>query len=134
MRLCYPLSGLSINGLSVSEREKGLTKNVDSSITLISATKFGHSPISSLRLNASLYFRINFINLDFSFLFSAEYLRSIFSYKISASVWCLLGSSSASQGYLSGLSLVLWADFEYSFLESVLDILRFHQYVLWVLF
>ena len=46
---------LSMNGLSVSERGKGLTKKGDLSITLISATKFGHSPISSLRLKASLF-------------------------------------------------------------------------------
>ena len=38
----------SINGLSVSDNGKGLTKNGDSSITFMSATRFGHSPISSL--------------------------------------------------------------------------------------
>ena len=76
----------SINGLSFSEIGKGLTKNGESSITFMSAFKLGHYPISSLRLNASLYFMSIFISLVFSFLLKAEFDKSIFSYKISSSV------------------------------------------------
>ena len=71
--------------------------------TFISASKLGHSPISSLRLNTFLYFMSIFISLVFSFLLKAEFDKSIFSYKISSSVQYLLGPSSSSQGYGSDL-------------------------------
>ena len=48
----------SIMGLSSSLMGKGLTKNGVSSITSMSTLILGHSPISSLRLKAFLYFRI----------------------------------------------------------------------------
>ena len=85
--------------LSPSEIGNGLTKNGDSSITLISASKFGHFPISSLRLNASLYLISSFISLAFYFLLKAVLDRSILSYIISSSDRYLLGSSSANHGY-----------------------------------
>ena len=57
----------SINPLSISFNRNGLTKKGDSLITFMSAVRLGQAPISSLKLNASLYFTINFISLAFSF-------------------------------------------------------------------
>ena len=94
---------LSMKGLSPSDRGNGFTKKGNSSITLISAVKLGQTPISSLKLKASLYLRITFISFAFSFLVKAESFKSIFSNRISASDWNLLGSSSANQGYGSSL-------------------------------
>ena len=72
----------SINSLSVSLNGNGLTKKDDSSITCISAVRFGHAPISSHKLNTSLYFSTNFINLAFSLDVRCDWDKSIFSYKI----------------------------------------------------
>ena len=72
----------SINSLSGSLNGNGLTKKDDSSITCISAVRFGHAPISSLKLNASLYLNINFINLVFSLDIRYDSDKSIFSYNI----------------------------------------------------
>ena len=72
----------SINSLSGSLKGNGLTKKEDSSITCISAVRFGHAPISSLKLNASLYHSINVINLAFSLDVRYDSEKSIFSYNI----------------------------------------------------
>ena len=72
----------SINSLSGSLNGNGLTKKDNSSITCISAVRFGHAPISSLKLNVSLYLSINFISLAFSLDVRYDSDKSIFSYKI----------------------------------------------------
>ena len=87
-----------MKGLSPSDRGNGLTKKGDLSITLMSAVKLGQAPISSLKRKASQYLRLIFISIAFSFLVKAQSLKSIFSNRISASDWNLLGSSSANQG------------------------------------
>ena len=69
----------SINSLCGSLNGNGLTKKDDSSITYISAVRFGYAPISSLKLNASLYFTTNFINLAFSLDIRCDWDKSIFS-------------------------------------------------------
>ena len=69
----------SINSLYVSLKGKGLTKNGDSLITCMSAVKLGQAPISSLILNASQYFIINFISLAFSLDVRWDWERPIFS-------------------------------------------------------
>ena len=94
---------LSMKGLSPSDRGNGLPKKGDSSITVMFAVKLGRAPISSLKLKTSLYLRIIFISFAFSILVRAESFKSIFSNRISASDWNLLGSSSANQGYGSSL-------------------------------
>ena len=73
---------VSINSLSVSLKGKGLTKKGDSSITCILAVRLGQTPISSLKLNASLCFMINFISLAFSLDVKWDLDKSIFSYRI----------------------------------------------------
>ena len=69
----------SINSLSGSLNGNGLTKKDDSSITCMSAVRFGHAP---LKLNASQYLSINFISLAFSLDVRYDSDKSIFSYKI----------------------------------------------------
>ena len=88
----------SMIGLSSSLMGKGLTKNGVSSITSMSTLILGHSPISSLRLKAFLYFRI--ISISSAFPSSSKVLsvRSMYFHKISSSVMFLLGSLLSSQG------------------------------------
>ena len=57
----------SINTLSGSLNGNGLTKKDNSSITCISTIRFGHAPISSLKLNASPVFHYQFHQLCFLF-------------------------------------------------------------------
>ena len=126
---------VSINSLSVSLKGKGLTKRGNSSITCISAVRLGHAPISSLKLNASLYFIIIFINLAFSLDVRWDLDKSIFSYKICVSNWNLHGSSGASQGIrvcvvpkISPFSRYSWQSIVlFRFIPNYLSILSLHN-------
>ena len=87
--------------LSSSFTWYGLIKNGDLSVTSISTSMFGHVPISSLRLNASLYLYNISITFTFSSLFRHEVLKSMYFSNISLSVMFLLSSSGSNHGYLS---------------------------------
>ena len=66
-----------------------------------STLMFGHVPISSLKLNASLYSYMKFLNFCFSHLVKQELSKSIYLSNISLSVIYFLSSLSSNHGYLS---------------------------------
>ena len=78
-----------------------LLKNGDLSVTSISASMFRHVPISSARLNASLYLN----NISIAFIFSSltkhELIRLMYFSDVSLLVMCFLSSSGSNHGYLS---------------------------------
>ena len=76
-------------------------KNGNLSVTSISTSILGHVPISSLRLNASLYLYNIYITSLFSSLFRHELSKSIYLSRIYLSVMNLCSSSWSSHGYLS---------------------------------
>ena len=90
-----------MNALSSSLMWYGLMKNGDLFVTSISTSMLGYVPISSLRLNASLYLNNISITFIFSSLLRHELFRLIFFSKISLSVMCLLSSSGSNHEYLS---------------------------------
>ena len=73
----------SINTLSGSLSGNGLTKKDDSSITCISAVRFGHTPIASLKLNASLYLHYQLHQLSLFFGCQVLNQTNLFSHTIS---------------------------------------------------
>ena len=75
---------LSINALSSSLTWYGLIKNGD--LSVMSISMLGHVPISSLKLNASLYLYNIFMTSFFSSSVKHELSRSIYFSNISLSV------------------------------------------------
>ena len=67
----------------------------------ISTSMLGHVPISSLRLNVSLYLYSISITLNFSSLFKHDIPKSMYFSNISLSAMFLLSSSGSNHGYLS---------------------------------
>ena len=73
-------------------------KNGDFSVTSISISMLGHSPISSLRLNASLYLCNKSLTCVFSTLVKHELSKFIYLSKISPSIIYFLLSVSSNKG------------------------------------
>ena len=74
-------------------------KNGDLSVMSISILMLGHSPILSLRLNASLYLYNKSLTYVFSILDKYELSKFMYLSKISLSVMYFLSSVSSNQGY-----------------------------------
>ena len=90
-----------INTLSFPSNNIWSYKNGGLSVTLISTLILGHVPISSLRLNSSLYLYSKSITSFFSFLLRHELSKSMYVSEISLSVMCLHSSSGSNHGHLS---------------------------------
>ena len=80
---------------------EGPYKERTSIFNLYSTSMFGHVPISSLKLNTSLYLYISLLTFFFLHLVRQEFSRFMHLSNISLSVICFLSSLSSNHEYLS---------------------------------
>ena len=99
-------------------------KNWDLSLTSISTSMLGHVPISSLRLNPSLYLYNISITSFFSSFVRHELSKSMYLSNISLSVMYFLLSLESNHGYLSPGSIC-----SLSFFNVFMNLLKYLQSV-----